>query len=268
MNILKEYLYSFFNLIAYSDAASPWQIGFQNPATPVMEGIILLHHHIMFFLTMVLIFVIYMIYQSVSIFHLKKPMKLGLLKEKNIVTHAPMLEIVWTITPSIILLFIAVPSFGLLYSMDEIIDPSLTIKVVGHQWYWSYEYSDFCKDDETPTIAYSSYMVPEDDLEPGELRLLTTDASVLIPTGTHVRVLVTSDDVIHSWAVPSLGVKIDAVPGRINQASVFLLREGVFYGQCSEICGVNHAFMPITVAGVSSDVFYKFIKDSHEAMAN
>jgi cytochrome c oxidase subunit 2 len=264
ISIIKEYIYSF-SLTTYCDAAFPWQIGFQNPATPIMEGIILLHHHIMFFLTIVVIFVMYMLYQAVTLFTLKKPYILGLLNKKNIVTHAPFLEIVWTVTPSLILLLIAVPSFGLLYSMEEIIDPALTIKVVGHQWYWSYEYSDFF--DNESTIAYSSYMVPTEDLNEGELRLLTTDASVLIPTGTHVRLLITSEDVLHSWAVPSLGIKVDAIPGRINQASVFLLREGTFYGQCSEICGVNHAFMPITIAGVSSDVFYKFIKDSHEALA-
>ena len=134
--------------------------------------------------------------------------------------------------------------------MDEVVDPAVTIKAIGHQWYWSYEYSDYNQSDEQG-INFDSYMIPEDELELGQLRLLEVDNRVVIPVNTHVRMIMTSADVLHSWAVPSLGVKTDAVPGRLNQTPIFVKREGVFYGQCSELCGANHAFMPIVVEAVS-----------------
>lgn len=152
----------------------------------------------------------------------------------NPVIHGTVIEIVWTIVPSLILVVVALPSFALLYSIDEVIDPSLTIKCTGHQWYWSYEYSD--SSEEIGALNFDSYMVPEDELELGELRLLEVDNRIVLPMGTHVRVLVTAADVLHSWAVPSLGIKVDACVGRLNETSMFALREGVFYGQCSEIC--------------------------------
>lgn len=133
--------------------------------------------------------------------------------------------------------------------MDEVIDPAVTVKVVGHQWYWSYEYSDYATQDGT-SINFDSYMIPEGELETGDFRLLEVDNRLVVPVDTHVRVIVTAADVLHSWAVPSLGVKMDAVPGRLNQTSFLAYREGVFYGQCSEICGANHAFMPIVVEAV------------------
>ena len=166
-------------------------------------------------------------------------------------------------TPSLILIIIAVPSFALLYSMDEIVDPSITLKAIGHQWYWTYELSDYSENDEN-SIVFDSYMVPEDDLTLGQLRLLEVDNRVVLPIQTHVRVLVTAADVLHSWAVPSLGVKCDAVPGRLNQTSIFLQRPGVFYGQCSEICGVNHGFMPIVVEGVSLDEYITWLSNKLE----
>jgi heme/copper-type cytochrome/quinol oxidase subunit 2 len=159
---------------------------------------------------------------------------------------------------------IAVPSFALLYSLEEIIDPAITIKAVGHQWYWSYEYSDYAGED-GESIQFDSYMVPEDELEPGQLRLLEVDNRVVLPTNTHIRVLVTAADVLHCWAVPSLGVKMDAVPGRLNQASMYIQRPGVFYGQCSEICGVNHAFMPIVVEAVSLDSYIDWVAEHQDA---
>jgi cytochrome c oxidase subunit 2 len=160
--------------------------------------------------------------------------------------HGTTIELVWTIVPSLILVVIAIPSFSLLYSMDEVIDPAITLKVVGHQWYWSYEYSDYNTSEED-TINFDSYMIAEDDLELGQLRLLEVDNRVVLPINTHIRVLITSTDVIHAWAVPSLGVKCDAYPGRLNQINTFIKREGVFHGQCSELCGVNHGFMPIEI---------------------
>lgn len=171
--------------------------------------------------------------------------------------HHTLLEIIWTIIPSLILLAIAVPSFILLYSMDEIIDPSITIKAVGHQWYWSYEYSDYKV--EFDDIEFDSYMIPDEELEIGQLRLLEVDNPVVLPVNTHIRVILTSNDVLHSWAVPSLGVKTDCVPGRLNQVSIFLKRLGTFYGQCSEICGVNHGFMPIVVKSVTLDQYLSWL---------
>jgi cytochrome c oxidase subunit 2 len=162
-----------------------------------------------------------------------------------------LLEIVWTIIPALILVLIAVPSFALLYSLDEILDPQITLKIVGHQWYWSYEYSDYLTTQSDEGFGFDSYLLSADDLTPGAFRLLEVDNRVVLPVNTHIRLLVSAADVLHSWAVPSFGIKVDACPGRLSQASLFLKREGVFYGQCSEICGINHGFMPIVVKSVS-----------------
>jgi cytochrome c oxidase subunit 2 len=174
-------------------------------------------------------------------------------------THSSVLEIVWTIIPAFLLLLIAIPSFALLYSLDELIEPSLTLKVIGHQWYWSYEYSDYASLEGGESLNFDSYMITTDDLVKGTFRLLEVDNRVLLPINSHIRILVTSADVLHSWAVPSFGIKVDACPGRLSQASLFLKREGVYYGQCSEICGVNHGFMPIVVKGVSTNDFISWI---------
>lgn len=178
----------------------------------------------------------------------------ALINKGYAISHGTAIEIIWTIIPSIILIFIAIPSFVLLYSMDEVVTDnlSLTVKVIGHQWYWSYQISDLREDSyinsvSNYSLAFDSYMVPEEDLQEGELRLLEVDNALKVPVKTHIRIIVSSTDVLHSWAVPSLGVKVDAVPGRLNQTSMFIKRDGVYYGQCSEICGVNHAFMPIKI---------------------
>jgi heme/copper-type cytochrome/quinol oxidase subunit 2 len=147
--------------------------------------------------------------------------------------------------------------------MDEVIDPAITLKVIGHQWYWSYEYSDYNTSEED-TINFDSYMIAEDDLELGQLRLLEVDNRVVLPINTHIRVLITSTDVIHAWAVPSLGVKCDAYPGRLNQINTFIKREGVFHGQCSELCGVNHGFMPIVVEAVSLTDYVSWVSSKME----
>ena len=261
------------------DSAVEYQLGFQDPATPIMEGIIDLHHHIFFFLVVILFFVLWFMYKILDYFclipiSLEKNNdskifyfvinKLSLL---NKVHHHHILEIIWTIIPSIILIFIAVPSFSLLYSMDEIINPSITIKAVGHQWYWSYEYSDYVSkllDNGISCLNFDSYMLPEDELELGQLRLLEVDNCIVVPAGVHVRVVVTAADVLHAWAVPSLGVKVDAVPGRLNQTSFFIKREGIFYGQCSEICGVNHGFMPIVVKATGLENYVDWISNKLE----
>jgi len=245
--------------IAFLDAPLPWQIGFQDPATPLAQGIQVLHHDICLFMVVILTFVIWMLCRTLWHFHWTQnpiPSK---------IIHGTVIEVAWTVTPSLILMVIAVPSFALLYSMDEIVDPSITLKAIGHQWYWTYELSDYSTNDEE-SLVFDSYMVPEDDLTLGQLRLLEVDNRVVLPVQTHVRVIVTAADVLHSWAVPSLGVKCDAVPGRLNQTSFFLQREGVFYGQCSEICGANHGFMPIVVEGVSLDEYISWVSNKLEDM--
>nr|KJB09741.1 hypothetical protein B456_001G161700 [Gossypium raimondii] len=225
-----------FLTIAACDAAEPWQLGFQDAATPMMQGIIDLHHDIFFFLILILVFVLRILVRALWHFHYQKnpiPQR---------IVHGTTIEILRTIFPSIIPMFIAIPSFALLYSMDEVVvDPAITIKAIGHQWYRTYEYSDYNSSDEQ-SLTFDSYTIPEDDLELGQSRLLEVDNRVVVPAKTHLRIIVTSADVPHSWAVPSSGVKCDAVPGRLNQISISVQREGVYYGQCSEICGTNHAF--------------------------
>lgn len=240
--------------IALNDAPTPWQLGFQDPATPLMEGLISLHDHIMFFITLILVFVFYMLTRIILLFR-----QSNVKTERSNVSHSTLIEVLWTLTPAVILVLIAVPSFALLYAMDEPIDPKVTIKAVGHQWYWSYEYSDYETESGENAITFDSYMIPEDELESGDLRLLEVDNRVIVPINTHVNVVVTAADVLHSWSVPSLGVKMDAVPGRLNQISMFIQREGVFYGQCSEICGANHGFMPIVVQAVSLDEYVDWV---------
>jgi len=180
----------------------------------------------------------------------------------NTTSHNTPLEIFWTVMPSILLCFVAMPSFGLLYSIDELVSPSVTLKVIGHQWYWTYEYSDFSLSGDT--IFVESYMLMDDDLLGGYFRLLETDTRVVLPIEVHVRALITSADVLHSWAVPSLGIKIDACPGRLNQVALFIKRAGIYYGQCSEICGVNHGFMPIVVQAVSLEKFNTWLLSKYD----
>jgi cytochrome c oxidase subunit 2 len=240
------------NKIINLDYAQPWQILFQDPATPIMEGIINLHHDIMFILIIISILVAWLLFRCIKLFT-NNP------NPENF-THGETIEIIWTITPSLILMIIGVPSFTLLYSMDEVIDPAVTVKAIGHQWYWSYEYSDYISND-GEAIAFDSYMIPEEDLEPGGLRLLEVDNKVVLPINTHIRILITAADVLHCWAVPSLGVKVDATPGRLNQLSMFIKREGLFYGQCSEICGINHGFMPICVQAVTLDKYLSWVME-------
>lgn len=243
------------NNITLLDVAEQWQCGFQDPATPVMEGIINFHHDLMFFLIIIVVFVSWMLGRIIFLFSMEKN------KIPATVVHGAMIEILWTSIPAIILLIIAIPSFALLYSMDEMIDPIITLKVIGSQWYWTYEYSDNLESCDEP-LMFDSYMIQEDDLIEGRFRLLEVDNRVILPTNSHIRVLITSTDVLHSWAIPSLGIKLDACPGRLNQTSIFLKREGIFYGQCSEICGINHAFMPIVIQSVSLEQYLIWLKET------
>jgi cytochrome c oxidase subunit 2 len=237
---------------------SKYSLGFQIPASPVMEGIVNFHHDLFFFLLAICCFVFYMLGRCIFLYNNKSQSK------PIIVVHAPILEIIWTLIPALILIFVAIPSFSLLYSMDEVIEPLLTIKVIGHQWYWSYEFlnpnilfdlylnENNIEDVSSLDVVYNfdSYLVPEDDLKDQNTRLLDVDNRLYLPIETNVRILLTAADVLHCWAIPALGVKLDACPGRLNQTSLFISRPGIFFGQCSEICGVNHGFMPIAVVGL------------------
>ena len=233
----------------YNDGPQPWQLGFQDSATPGFTGIVELHNTIFFYLIII----------CVSVFWLLSSIMYNYNSKNNPIVHkylnhGTLIELIWTITPALVLICIAFPSFRLLYLLDEVISPTITIKVTGHQWYWSFEYSDYVTES-GESIEFDSYMIPESDLELGQFRLLDVDNKVVIPVDTHIRLIVTGADVIHDYAVPSLGIKIDAYPGRLNQVSVFINREGVFYGQCSEICGILHSSMPIVIESVSLEKF-------------
>nr|YP_009487059.1 cytochrome c oxidase subunit II [Semisulcospira coreana]BBB06406.1 cytochrome c oxidase subunit II [Semisulcospira coreana] len=218
------------------------QLGFQDAASPLMEELIFFHDHAM----MILVMIISLVGYAALSLMLNKLTCRSLVEGQEI-------ETIWTILPAVILIFLALPSLRLLYLLDEVGDCSLTLKSIGHQWYWSYEYSDFLN------IEFDSYMIPTNELNDGDFRLLEVDHRVVIPTETDIRVLVTSADVIHSWAVPSLGVKADAVPGRLNQLSFFVKHPGIFYGQCSEICGANHSFMPIVLEAIPLKNFMNWV---------
>nr|AAA93542.2 cytochrome oxidase subunit 2 [Anopheles quadrimaculatus A] len=217
-------------------------LGLQDSSSPLMEQLNFFHDHTLLILTMITILVGYI---------------MGMLMfnqfTNRYLLHGQTIEIIWTVLPAIILMFIALPSLRLLYLMDEINTPSITLKSVGHQWYWSYEYSDFLN------LEFDSYMIPTNELETNGFRLLDVDNRVVLPVNNQIRILVTATDVLHSWTVPSLGVKVDATPGRLNQLNFLINRPGLFFGQCSEICGANHSFMPIVIESIPMNYFIKWI---------
>ena len=222
---------------------SVWsQWGIQEAASPLIEQLVFFHDHAILVLILVISLVGY------AAFTLMR----GSFRSRYLL-ECQEIEAVWTILPGVVLIFLALPSLRLLYLLDEVNDPALSIKAVGHQWYWSYEYSDFID------LEFDSYMVSVGDLESGDYRLLEVDHRTVVPVGVDVRVLVTAADVLHSWTVPSLGVKADAVPGRLNQVRFFVSRPGVYYGQCSEICGANHSFMPIVLEAVQVRDFVEWV---------
>nr|QNE86012.1 cytochrome c oxidase subunit II [Molanna angustata] len=217
-------------------------LNFQNSVTPLMEQLIFFHDHTLMILILITMFVSYIMLTLLN----NKFMNRLLLENQS-------LELIWTIIPSIVLIFIALPSLKLLYLLDEINKPSITMKIMGHQWYWSYEYSDFKK------INFDSYMLNQSNLN--NFRLLEVDNKTVIPMNTQIRCLITATDVIHSWTIPAVGIKTDATPGRLNQVNFFLKNPGIYFGQCSEICGMNHSFMPIMLESISMNHFIKWIKN-------
>nr|YP_010963616.1 cytochrome c oxidase subunit II [Pantaleon erectonodatus]WKZ08099.1 cytochrome c oxidase subunit II [Pantaleon erectonodatus] len=212
----------------------------QDSVSPIMEQLMLFHDHTMMIVMMITMMVSYVI---ISIFTNKLTSRL-ILENQTI-------ELIWTLMPAVTLIFIALPSLRILYLIEESMKPMMTIKVMGNQWYWSYEYSDFNE------IEFESYMNPHNNLS--DFRLLDTDNRMIIPFNTMIRILASSSDVIHSWTIPSVGMKIDASPGRINQGNMMLTRPGIYFGQCSEICGSNHSFMPISLESVNMKSFMKWI---------
>nr|YP_009935099.1 cytochrome c oxidase subunit II [Semibalanus cariosus]QNS22941.1 cytochrome c oxidase subunit II [Semibalanus cariosus] len=224
---------------------STWsQLNFQDSASPLMEELISFHDHTMLVLTLVTTLVAYIILTMFSNKFIDR-----------FLLEGHFIEVIWTVIPAFLLIFIALPSLHLLYLLDEYDNPSLTIKSMGHQWYWSYEYSDFLD------VEFDSYMIPSKDLEFNQFRLIEVDNRMVVPMNTYIRILVSSTDVIHSWTVPALSVKADAIPGRLNQLTFLVNRPGLFFGQCSEICGANHSFMPIVVESISMNSFLNWINN-------
>nr|YP_011010214.1 cytochrome c oxidase subunit 2 [Halobates hawaiiensis]WPW46790.1 cytochrome c oxidase subunit 2 [Halobates hawaiiensis] len=225
---------------------SKWsQINFQDPNSPLMEQLLFFHDSTMIILIMITTLIAWIMFKMLF----NKMINRFMMENQ-------MIEIIWTIIPAMILILIALPSLRILYMMDETKNPTLTIKAIGHQWYWSYEYSDF------KNIEFESYMKPESEIEMNEFRLLETDNRIMLPMNNQIRIIVTATDVLHSWTIPSLGIKIDAIPGRLNQGSMFINRPGIMYGQCSEICGANHSFMPITIESMNTKQFVSWLKNN------
>lgn len=256
--ILKhKMIYSIFALFlavcALPDAAFAtavdWQLGFQKPASPVMEALDGFHDLLMVIITAITIFVLVLIaYICIRFHHKRNPVA-------SKTSHNTVIEIIWTALPVLILLVIAVPSVKLLYFAEQEITPELTLKVTGYQWYWGYEFPDY------DHYNFESVLKQDNELAPGELRLLTVDNPLVLPVHTKVRVLVTAADVIHDWAVPQFGIKIDAVPGRVNQIWFEINEPGTYYGQCSELCGTNHGYMPIQIKAVSKEEFAAWMSE-------
>jgi len=249
----------------FYDFANFSAINFQDPASPIAEALIDLHHNIFAILLVIATGVVYMLIELLRRWNVgwENPTSSSLvmtreyLKTVNLI-HASTLETIWTIVPSLILMVIAVPSFALLYAMDEVLEPWLTVKAIGHQWYWAYEYgmvgtdindpfNSITNGEINPGLSFDSYMVPSTELMEGSKRLLEADQPLVLPLERQIRFIITATDVLHAFSVNSLGIKVDAVPGRLNQIMAFIKRPGLFYGQCSELCGTNHAFMPIVI---------------------
>lgn len=249
------FLISFAENALADGMAKPWQMNFQDAASPVMEKIHSFHDLLFWLITIITLFVLFLLIYVIVKFNEKAnpvPSK---------TTHNTFIEVVWTVVPIIILVVIAVPSFKLLFFMDKHENPDMTLKVIGKQWYWSYEYPDH------GNFKFDSQMIAEADLKPGQPRLLSVDNVIVLPVDTNIRILQTADDVIHNWAMPAFGLKLDSVPGRTNENWVRITRTGDFYGQCSELCGVGHAFMPIHVKAVSKTDYAAWVATAQKKFA-
>ncbi len=241
---------------AQAAVPQPWQLGFQEPATPVMEQLVRLHDYLLILIIAITLFVMALMAYAILRFSAKRN------PVPSRTTHNTTIEILWTVIPVVIVIAILIPSFRLLYFQDRTTAPDMTLIVTGNEWYWTYEYPDH------GGIVFDSMMIPDDEIQPGQHRLLEVDNRVVVPVNANVRVLVTGNAVIHAWAVPAFGVKKDAIPGRMNETWFRAERTGVFYGQCSELCGIYHGFMPIAVEVVTQEAFEAWVAEARERFAS
>jgi cytochrome c oxidase subunit 2 len=241
---------------AFAQAPRSWEIGFQPAASPIMERIESFHNMLLIIITLIVLFVVgLMIWAMIRYNEGRNPVP-------SRTSHNATIEVLWTVVPVLILVMIAIPSFRLLYAQNSFPKADLTIKAIGHQWYWSYEYPD------QGNLTFDSYLVEDSDLKPGQPRLLTVDNEVVVPVHKVVYILTTGSDVIHSWTIPAFGVKMDAIPGRVNSTWFVAEKTGVYHGQCSELCGSRHAYMPITVRVVSEEDYKKWIEAAKKKFAS
>jgi len=251
--MFKKFSYIFLTLIPGSVLANQpkdWQLGFQKAASQGMEDIVWFHDYMLLpIITAITVFVLFLLLYTCVRYRASRN------KVASTTSHNTLVEVLWTLIPCLILIVMAVPSFKVLYSQDTIPKADVTIKAVGYQWYWGYEYPD-------ENIIFDSYMVDEKDLKENQPRLLTVDNEIFVPVNKVIKVMITANDVLHAWALPSFGVKRDAIPGRINETWFKADRTGTFYGQCSELCGIKHAFMPITVNVVSEDEYNLWLEEA------
>ena len=256
---MKKFLLIFFTIFlsqsALANQPTEWQLGFQKAASESMREIVAFHDKLLLpIIVAISVFVLFlMLYACVRFRASANP-------NPSKRTHNIAVEVLWTLIPCLILIVIAVPSFKILYKQDTIPKADLTIKAIGYQWYWGYEYPD-------ENIVFDSYMIEEKDLKANQPRLLAVDNEVVVPVGKVIKVLITANDVLHAWALPSFGVKRDAVPGRINETWFKAEKEGTYYGQCSELCGIKHAFMPIAVRVVSNEEYQEWLSEARVKFA-
>jgi cytochrome c oxidase subunit II len=241
--------------LAAEGLARPWQLSLQEPMSPVMEGVVSFHNLLLVIQAGIVLLVLALLgYIIIRFSHKRNPVP-------SRTSHNTTLEVIWTALPVVILIIIAIPALRLLYFHDRAPEYDMTLKIVGHQWYWNYSYPDH------GDFTFDSIMLADDELEEGQPRLLAVDNRVVVPVNANVQILVTAEDVIHAWALPALGIKIDATPGRINERWFRATEEGVYYGMCSELCGVNHAFMPIEVHAVSQEAFDAWVSEAQQEFA-
>ena len=258
-NLMRLIAYTLLSLLAYgqlvAEQPKDWQLGFQKSASKSMSDIVLFHDYMLLpIITAITVFVLFLVIYACIKFRATKN------KIASQTSHNTTIEIVWTLVPCLILIIMAVPSFKVLYSQDKVPPADVTVKAIGYQWYWGYEYPD-------ENIIFDSYMIEDKDLKANQPRLLSVDNEVVVPVNKNIKVLITANDVLHAWALPSFGVKRDAVPGRINETWFKADRTGTFYGQCSELCGIKHAFMPITVRVVTDEEYKKWLLEAKEKFA-
>ena len=258
-NLMRLIAYTLLSLLAYgqlvAEQPKDWQLGFQKSASKSMSDIVLFHDYMLLpIITAITVFVLFLVIYACIKFRASKN------KIASQTSHNTTIEIVWTLVPCLILIIMAVPSFKVLYSQDKVPPADATVKAIGYQWYWGYEYPD-------ENIIFDSYMIEDKDLKGNQPRLLSVDNEVVVPVNKNIKVLITANDVLHAWALPSFGVKRDAVPGRINETWFKADRTGTFYGQCSELCGIKHAFMPITVRVVTEEEYKKWLLEAKEKFA-